>query len=143
MRLVWMALGSTVGVAGFEMTKRQWNQARDLFYRLNAAVHNGDDRVWFVRVGDMWSMGLGCGLRDMASRFPTEIARIVADAHRRAGHEDVELVETSGAPGRLTNPLPPWWQYVEIEGASPEAIARALAVEAEVDGRPANDGEVR
>lgn len=141
-RLAWIALGSMVGTPLADtLTKKQWNAAREMFFRLNAAMNDGDDRVWIVRVDGMYATGIGRGSRLMAKKMSTPMALAVADAMRRDGHREVDLEAVHGAPGELTKPLPPWWEYAEIEPPPPEVLARAAAVEAEIDGRqPANDG---
>lgn len=143
MRLAWVALGSMVGAPLVDaLTRKQWNAARELFYRLDAAMNGGDDRVWVIRASGMYVLGLGLGPRSLAKKMSTAMAFAVADSLRRDGHSEVVLEAVHGAPGAMTKPLPPWWEYAEIEPPSPETIMRAVAVEAEIDNRlPANDGE--
>ena len=141
-RLAWVALGSMVGAPLADtLTKKQWNAAREMFFRLNAAMNDGDDRVWVVRVDGVYAMGIGRGSRSTAKKMSTAMALAVADAMRRDGHREVALEAVNGAPAAMTRPLPPWWEYVEIDPPPSEVLARAAAVEAEIDSRqPANDG---
>lgn len=138
--LVWIALGDMLGAPGLEPTKKQWRAAQDLFRTLTAAQNDGDNRVWFVRVHDMWSFGGGTSSREFARKFPTAIARSVADSHRLDGYTDVEMVEAPGAADWTTAALPPRWRFMEAEHASREVIEQTTKIEAEIDARPIGRG---